>query len=184
MSSAVAMASRRPRRRLRLRLPLTNFGAVPLGQLGQERPARRQLRRPASAASPPRLVAPRPRPASRRPPSAPFFLAKILRRLRGRRRCTVPCGASRAVIFQYSSVLNASISRSRSTISLHRHRLHPAGAQAARPPSCRAGSTERVADDAVEDAPGLLGVRRGPCRSCPGCASACWTAVLGDLVEA
>ncbi len=51
--------------------------------------------------------------------ASPFFLAKILVLAGSLVHATPsPCLASRAVIFQYSSVLNASISRSRSTISL------------------------------------------------------------------
>ena len=59
--------------------------------------------------------------------------------------------------FQYSSGMNASISRSRSTISRKRHRLHATRGQAEGElaPDQRG---DVVAHDAVEHAPGALGV--------------------------
>ena len=69
----------------------------------------------------------------------------------------MPCGASRAVIFQYSSGLNASISRSRSTISRTATDCTRPALRAARHLLAEQVA-ERVADDAVEDAAGFLGL--------------------------
>ena len=68
-----------------------------------------------------------------------------------------PAGLTVAVIFQYSSVTNARISRLAVGDQPDGHRLDPARAQVARHllPEQRA---ELVADEPVEEPPGLLGV--------------------------